>query len=220
MALRLAYEAELEELSKSLELMCAQVEHKYDRLFECYEKKDKEGLQNILKSDLIVNDMERKIEAKALKLITKQQPIAKDLRLVSAALKVVTDLEREGVHIVDIAELFLRIEMKELSNYSVHLPQMIKETKCMMRASVDAFIARDEDAARRVILTDEIIDSYFNKVKEDIISHIRLNTQDADECMDILMLAKYLEKIGDHAENIGNWTIFMETGNMKDVRLL
>ena len=220
MALRVLYEEELKDLSQSLELMCAQVEQKYGRLFECYEKKDKDGIKDIIKSDLIVNDMERKIEAKALKLITKQQPIAKDLRLVSTALKVVTDLEREGAHIVDIAELFLRIDMKDLSIYSVHLPQMIVETKNMIQASVDAFIARDEEAAKRVILTDEIIDSYFNKVKEDIISHIRLNTQDADECMDVLMLAKYLEKMGDHAENIGEWTIFMETGNMKDVRLL
>ncbi len=220
MSPRFLYENELEELSQSLELMCAQVEHSYDRLFEAYEDKDAESIKSILKNDTVINDMERKIESKCLMLITRQQPIVGDLRIVSTALKVVTDLEREGDHVADMAELLLRLNLKELSAYSVHIPQMIKETKQMIHDSVDAFINRDNEGAKRVIDMDELVDAYFNKVKEDIIGHIRNHVYEVDECVDVLMLAKYLEKMGDHAVNIGEWTIFRETGDMAGVRLL
>jgi phosphate transport system protein len=153
-------------------------------------------------------------------LITRQQPLASDLRLVSSALKVVTDLEREGDQVSDMAELLLRIHMKDLSTFSVHLPQMIIDTKTMLHESVDAFINRDVETAKRVIMTDDIIDMFFNKVKEDLIKHIRNNSKDTDECIDVLMLAKYLEKMGDHAVNIGDWTIFRESGVMRDTRLM
>lgn len=220
MSPRVVYENELEELAQSLELMCAQVEHSYDRLFEAYEKKDEESMKNILENDRVINDMERKIESKCLMLITKQQPVIRDLRVVSTALKVVTDLEREGDQVADMAELLLRLDQKKLSGYSVHIPQMIKETKRMIHDSVEAFINRDNEGAKKVIDMDELVDAYFNKVKEDIIGHIRNHVYDADECVDVLMLAKYLEKMGDHAVNIGEWTIFQETGDMEGVRLL
>ncbi len=220
MSPRISYENELEELSRLLNMMCAQVEYSYDRLFEANGKKDEESIHNIIKNDRVVNDMERKIESKCLMLITRQQPIVGDLRLVSAALKVVTDLEREGDHVVDMAELLLRLKDSDISIYSRHILQMIAETKEMLHASVDAFINRNTEDAKRVIETDEIIDTYFNKVKEDIIGHIRSNARDIDECVDMLMLAKYLEKMGDHAVNIGEWTIFRETGDMEGMRLL
>jgi len=220
MSPRFIYEEELDKLSESLELMCAQVEHYYDRLFEASENQDEETIKKIIKNDSVINDMERDIESKCLMLITKQQPLAGDLRLVSSALKVVTDLEREGDHVADMAELLLRLHMTDLSRYSIHLPQMIIDTKNMLHESVDAFINRNCDAAKKVIMEDEIIDTFFNKVKDDLISHIRSNSHDVDECVDVLMLAKYLEKMGDHAVNIGDWTIFRETGNLQDKRLL
>ena len=220
MSPRMIYEEELEKLTDSLQLMCAQVEHNYDRLFEAVEKKDQEIVEKIIKNDTVLNKMERDIESRCLMLITRQQPLASDLRLVSSALKVVTDLEREGDQVSDMAELLLRIHMKDLSTFSVHLPQMIIDTKTMLHESVDAFINRDVETAKRVIMTDDIIDMFFNKVKEDLIKHIRNNSKDTDECIDVLMLAKYLEKMGDHAVNIGDWTIFRESGVMRDTRLM
>ncbi len=220
MSPRIVYENELEELSRLLERMCAQIEYSYDRLFEAYEKRDEDSIRNIIENDPVINDMERKIEAKCLMLITRQHPIVGDLRKVSTALKVVTDLEREGDYVADMAELLLRLNQKEISEYSVHISQMIIETKQMLHASVDAFINRDNEKAKKVINMDELIDAYFNKVKEDIISHIKNDAHDIDECVDMLMLSKYLERMGDRAVNIGEWTIFQETGDMAGVRLL
>lgn len=220
MSPRIIYEEELEKLAESMQLMCAQVEHMYDRLFESAQAKDKEAIEKIIENDNALNKMERDIESRCLMLITRQQPLASDLRMVSSALKIVTDLEREGDQVSDMGELMLRIGMKDLSTFSVHLPQMIIDTKEMLHESVDAFINRDMEMAKRVIMKDDIIDAFFNKVKDDLIQHIRENTQDTDDCIDVLMLAKYLEKMGDHAVNIGDWTIFRETGVMGDTRLL
>lgn len=220
MSPRILYEEELDKLSESLELMCAQVEHFYGRLFEAVDQKDTETIKLIIKNDSVINDMERDIESKCLMIITRQQPLASDLRFVSSALKVVTDLERVGDHVADMAELLIKLEFKEFDQYSVHLPQMIIDTKNMIHDAVDAFISRNSEAAKKVIMEDEIIDAFFEKVETDLISHIRDNSQDADECIDILMIAKYLEKMGDHAVNIGDWTIFRETGVLQDKRIL
>ena len=120
----------------------------------------------------------------------------------------------------DIAELLIRMDMKELSVYSVHLNPMIGETRDMLRMAVDAFTGRNKEEAQEVIRKDDVVDELFNAVKNDVIESLKKETRDADECVDILMIAKYLEKIGDHAVNICEWEIFKETGNISDMRLL
>ena len=120
----------------------------------------------------------------------------------------------------DIAELLIRMDMKELSVYSVHLNPMIGETRDMLRMAVDAFTGRNKEEAQEVIQKDDVVDELFNAVKNDVIESLKKETRDADECVDILMIAKYLEKIGDHAVNICEWEIFKETGNISDMRLL
>lgn len=164
--------------------------------------------------------MERRIESMCLNLITKQQPIARDLRLVSAALKVVTDIERVGDHVSDIAELLLRLEMKDLSEFSPHLSGMIDATRELLDKSVEAFLNRNREEAEEVIRGDDVVDMLFNKAKMDLIHYLKTDTKNADECIDVLMLAKYLEKIGDHAVNIGEWEIFQETGSVENIRIL
>lgn len=220
MSPRVLFEKQLLQLHADVEEMGLTVEKTYDKLFEALGNKDEEEVVAILKSDRIINDMQRGIEAACLSLITKQQPVAKDLRLVTASLKVVTDIERIGDHCSDIAELLLRLKLKDLSVYSEHIKAMIEETKKLEHAAVDAFVNRDMEAAKKVIAGDDVVDDLFNKVIEDLVDYLKKGTVNADECIDVLMIAKYLEKIGDHAVNIGEWEIFQETGTIADVRLL
>ncbi len=220
MSPRTTFINELNQLKENVADMATRVEKNYETLFEAYEKKEKAVIEKIVAVDKDINRRQREIESECLFLITKQQPIVSDLRAVTASLKVVTDIERVGDHVADIAELLIRMEMKELSAYSVHLNPMIRETRDMLRMAVDAFTGRNKEEAQEVIQKDDVVDDLFNAVKNDVIESLKKETRDADECVDILMIAKYLEKIGDHAVNICEWEIFKETGNISDMRLL
>ena len=205
---RITFEHELEELKINLEEMGQHVESIYDRLFLAIGAGDKNAIRNIMKDDRVINDMEKHIEARCLTLITKQQPVARDLRVVSAALKVVTDLERVGDQVTDIAEITLRFDDSDVFRYSVHLATMADATKEQLHQAVEAFINRDMESATELIAGDDVID------------YLRTGKWPADECIDLLMIAKYLEKIGDHAVNIADWECFQETGNIHNTRLL
>lgn len=220
MSPRILFEQELEDLKNSVTSMGEQIEQVYGRLFEVLEAKDKETMEKIVTNDRLINDMQRSIEAKCLTLLTRQQPVARDLRMVSAALKVVTDIERVGDHVSDMAELFLRMDMPNLAEFSESLPEMIQAAKKIVCESIEAFVGRNMEYAKEVIAYDDVIDEYFNEVKEDLIADLKAGKKNPDDCVDVLMIAKYLEKIGDHAVNIGEWAIFRETGNIDDVRLL
>lgn len=220
MSPRTNFENELTLLHENLEEMGMLIEKNLDQLFEAYEENDRETLETLRGNDRIVNDMERHIESKCLTLITKQQPVARDLRFISAALKVVTDIERAGDQISDVAELFLRLETNDLNRYSVHFGEMIKETRSMINNSIDAFISKNIENSQKVIDNDDIVDDLFNKVKDDVIADVKENKITADECVDTLMVAKHLEKIADYAVNIGEWGIFQETGDIEDIRVL
>ena len=220
MSPRTTFINELNQLKENVADMATRVEKNYETLFEAYEKKEKAAIEKIVAVDKDINRRQREIESECLFLITRQQPIVSDLRAVTASLKVVTDIERVGDHVADIAELLIRMDMKELSVYSVHLNPMIGETRDMLRMAVDAFTGRNKEEAQEVIRKDDVVDELFNAVKNDVIESLKKETRDADECVDILMIAKYLEKIGDHAVNICEWEIFKETGNISDMRLL
>ena len=217
---RESYDNELKELRNLLVVMCSQVEHDFERLFEALEKDEQDVIEAIIDKKDVVDEMERKIESKCLSLITRQQPIAKDLRKITTALKVAGDLEREGDHIIDIAELLLRLNLSRMDSFSVHLKGMGTAAQEMIHNSVEAFINSDEKAAEAVIASDDVVDELFNKVKNDLVKFIKAGSKDMDECIDVLMIAKYLEKMGDHAVNIGEWTIFQETGAVKNIRLI
>jgi phosphate transport system regulatory protein phoU len=220
MSPRTTFINELNQLKENVADMATRVEKNYETLFEAYEKKEKAAIEKIVAVDKDINRRQREIESECLFLITRQQPIVSDLRAVTASLKVVTDIERVGDHVADIAELLIRMDMKELAAYSAHLNPMIRETRDMLRMAVDAFTGRNKEEAQEVIQKDDVVDELFNAVKNDVIESLKKEIRDADECVDILMIAKYLEKIGDHAVNICEWEIFKETGNISDMRLL
>lgn len=220
MAPRIYFEQELELLKNKVSEMGERAEISYDRLVYAVRGNDRESVKALLDNDRQMTDMQRAIEAKCLTLLMRQQPVAKDLRLVSSALKVVTDIERIGDHVSDIAELCLR--MKEFNPegfYESRLLSMMEEAKEMLHKAVGAFVEGNKAAAAEVIKGDDAVDDLFNQVKEELMNSIRNQALDADKVVDYLMIAKYLEKIGDHAVNIGEWAIFRVTGDMNGVKL-
>ncbi|MDD3661122.1 MAG: phosphate signaling complex protein PhoU, partial [Lachnospiraceae bacterium] len=184
MTTRVSFEHELENLKNSLDEMSLHVEHSIDKLFSAMEHMDQELAEYLYKNDRVVNDMERSIESQCLSIITRQQPVAGDLRLVSSALKVVTDIERIGDHSVDIAELILRWKDVELLSYSSHISPMIEASKDMVHRAVSAFTNKDMDAAKDVIKSDDVVDELFNKVKFDVIDLLKRGTDNPDICID------------------------------------
>jgi len=217
---RKTFERALEDLRVSLEEMGQCVENAYERMFRAVEEHDEQMIRSIMRDDRIVGDLEKSIEAQCLSLITRQQPVARDLRFISATLKIVTDLERVGDHVADIGELTLRFEDRDIFRYSPHLEAMVGAAKEQIHAALACFLDRDMETARAVIEGDDLIDDLFNQVKDDIIRFLKSGAYPADDCVDVLMIAKYLEKIGDHANNIAQWECFQETGNIRNTRLL
>ena len=220
MSPRIIFEQELENLKQKVTDMAERAELSYDRLIVAIRGNDRETLKQLLDNDRQMLDMQRSIEAKCLTLLTKQQPVARDLRLVSSALKVVTDIERVGDHVSDIAELYLRMgNIYADGSYERLLDEMMEEAKSMLLEGVEAFVNGDEEMAKRVIDHDDMVDAQFNQMKEMMMQAICNQDLDADKVVDYLMVAKYLEKIGDHAVAIGEWAVFLVTGDMQGVEL-
>lgn len=220
MTSRISFEHQLEALNNNLIEMGQYVEHSIDQIFKALETRDVKLAEEIMNGDDIVNNMEKEIEAQSLSLITRQQPVAKDLRIVSTALKVVTDMERIGDHAADIAEIIVRFEHADFYHLSRQVPIMIEATKKMVHDSIDVFIRKDAKEAEEVMKQDDIVDGLFDKIKTEIVHLLQGGNQNADYCVDVLMIAKYLERIGDHAVNICEWAIFEEKGTIHNIRVL
>lgn len=208
------FERELTELMNQIEEMSAMIKTDYDNLKEAIQIKDEESIRIIIENNKSFYKMKKQIEDQCLKVITKQQPIASDLRMVSSVLKIVSDMERVGDHAGDIGELVLRNGIQELDRFSVHLNGMITAALELFSASIDAFVKADSQAAIQAVKDDDIVDELFNKVKIDIINGLKKESGKEDEYIDMLMLAKYLEKIGDHGVNIAKWQLFRTNGEM------
>lgn len=159
-----------------------------------------------------IDEKEREIEGLCLKLLLQQQPVARDLRVVSSALKMVTDMERIGDQSADIAEI-ISMENIFASDDSLYIHDMAVSVIKMVTDSIDAFVKKDETLAREVIAYDDIVDDYFNKVKKMLIKSLTKPEADGEHALDLLMIAKYFERIGDHAVNIANWVLFSITGS-------
>ena len=218
--MRITFEQELENLNECLTEMGTKVEKIIERTFEAFGKNDRDALQKIIGGDGDVDRMEKDIEAKCLSLMLRQQPVAKDLRHISMALKVVTDLERIGDHAVDIAELAMRLDQKDAQSMIEYLPEMVENVKTMLRESINAFVKKDRELARSMEERDDVIDGLFNRVKQEAVKLLKEDGAESDKVVDLLMLAKYLERIGDHAVNVCEWTEFFDTGLVKNVRIL
>ncbi len=158
-----------------------------------------------------IDEKERQIEAMCLRLFLQQQPVARDLRQISAALKMVTDMERIGNQAEDIAEILPFLNGRTLPEH-IRIREMAKETSKMVTDSVDAYVKQDISIAGAVIASDDIVDDYFVGIKNSLISLIAQNPTEGEYALDLLMAAKYFERIGDHAANIAGWVLFSVTG--------
>lgn len=220
MSVRLGFDYELQLLKDNLAEMGHLIEDAIDKCMHAFKTQNESLAKEIIAGDRNINDIEKTIEARCLSLILKQQPVARDLRIVTTALKVVTDMERIGDQAADIAELILREKREEIYNLTEHIPEMAKATKLMVRDAVDAFIHSDTDMAQEIKLRDDVVDDLFDKVKDEVVEILRKSSEQVDQCVDILMIAKYFERIGDHAVNICEWTEFNVTGSVNNIRIL
>ncbi len=169
--------------------------------------------------DMEIDQKERDIEALCLKMLLQQQPVARDLRQISAALKMITDLERIGDQASDIAEILGYIGVYR-DQECAYIADMARAAIKMVTDSIDAYVRQDTALAAEVIARDDVVDDYFDKVKTSIISLITDNPQEGEYAVDLLMIAKYFERIGDHATNIAEWVEFSVTGIHKGVDAL
>ena len=214
--MRKQYDLELDELNTLLIKMAAKVEQAVADAMKALEERDKELAATVSKNDRDVDRMERRIEDMCLMLLLKQQPVAGDLRFISAALKIIMDLERIGDHAQDICEISLTMDEKPLSVSTDLITRMFIESTSMIKMAIDAFITNDEDLATQCINHDDVVDDLFLELREEIIDKFREQKEDPHELVDLLQIAKYLERVGDHAQNIGEWVIFSLTGHHKD----
>lgn len=164
-----------------------------------------------------IDQTEHFIESLCLKLILQQQPVAHDLRYISAALKMITDMERIGDQAADIAEIIPYLGDRRGKDL-VYISDMAHETMSMVTKSVDAFVKNDAEIAYTVIIQDDVVDDLFTKVKSSLIDMISMNAADGGYALDLLMIAKYFERIGDHATNIAEWVLFSISGEHKSLQ--
>ena len=175
------------------------------------------SIETAIKADEEIDRQERIIEDLCLKLLLQQQPVAKDLRLISSALKMITDMERIGDHASDISEITIALADQPYIKKLEHIQQMAKETMIMLVGSIEAFVDKDLEKANEVIKRDDVVDDLFDKVKKELIQMIHENADKGEQAADLLMVAKYMERIGDHATNISEWVIFSITGEHKSM---
>lgn len=173
--------------------------------------------RHAIEADEEIDRQERIIEDLCLKLLLQQQPVAKDLRLISSALKMITDMERIGDHASDISEITIALADQPYIKKLEHIQQMAKETMIMLVGSIEAFVDKDLEKANEVIKRDDVVDDLFDKVKKELIQMIHENADKGEQAADLLMVAKYMERIGDHATNISEWVIFSITGEHKSM---
>ncbi len=209
--MRSRFDEQLAILNRELIEMGALCEEAIALAAKALTDKDKTMAAKVAAMDAEIDQKERNIESMCLKLLLQQQPVARDLRQISAALKMITDMERIGDQAEDISEIVITLDGRYAEN-SALLKGMAESTIQMVTESVDAYVKRDTALAQQVIKMDDIVDDYFDQVKAELISKIAGEPADGEYALDLLMIAKYLERIGDHAVNIAEWVIFSVTG--------
>lgn len=212
MTARRAFEEELESLKLELVKMCRITEDMISDSITALVTKDKELAASVPPRDREVDEYELDIERQCMKILLRRQPVADDFREVSTALKLITDVERIGDQASDIAEIVISLSARNYIKDLVHLKAMGELGVRMARESVESFIKNDAALADRIIAADDEMDELFCVVKDELIELIKADSGSADQAIAFMMIAKYLERIGDHAVNVCEWTKYFETG--------
>ena len=212
MSIRKIFEEELAELKTQLVEMCRLTEQMINDAITALVNKDRELGKSIGVMDKRVDEYEMAIEKKCMRILLKQQPVAKDFREVSTALKMITDIERFGDQAADIGELVYSMPGEKYIKELTHTKAMGNLAIKMVRESVNSFINNDAKLADEVIALDDKMDELFDTVKTELIELIKKDGNNGDQGIELMMVAKYLERIGDHAVNVAEWTKYNETG--------
>lgn len=215
--MRNRFDRQLKKLNDELIDMGSMIEKSIEKALVALVTQNVEKAKEVITFDLEIDRQEREIESLCMKLLLQQQPVARDLRLISSALKMITDMERIGDQAADIAELAIFMAEKPYIKELKHITQMGQETMVMVVTSVDAFVEKDLQKAQEVLVHDDIVDQLFDAVKSELIEMIHQDKEIGEQATDLLMVAKYFERIGDHATNIAEWVIYSMTGEHEKI---
>ncbi len=213
--MRHVFEEELNQLNKDMITMGSMCENAIQTAttYIRYQTADKNAeIVDIVEQ---INHKERDIENMCLKLIMQQQPVARDLRTITSALKMVSDLERIGDNADDIAEIVSMNNIPTADVEAIELIDMAKAANEMLSDAINSFVKRDDELAKKVIDTDDAIDNYFNNIKLKLAEDFRDSSHNLDSVLDLFMISKYFERIGDHSVNIARWVLYMITGTLE-----
>jgi phosphate transport system protein len=210
--MRVQFQEQLSQLDNMLIEMGALVETAIAASVKTLKRQDAGIAREAIAISQDVMQQERDIESLCLKLLLQQHPVAKDLRLISAALKMITDMARIGDQAADIAGISVTLADTPPADKSEHIVRMAEATAKMVTDSIDAFVKKDVALAQAVIAYDDVVDHLFYQVKNDLIDMIRSRSESGEQAIDLMMVAKYLERIGDHVVNLAQWAVFSITG--------
>ena len=222
MSIRKQYDTDLEALKAALVEMGSNSAEAVEAALEALCTADAEAAQKIVKGDSRINNMERDIEHRCMTLLLRQQPVAGDLRRISTAMKVVTDIERIADQASDIAEITLHLHAEGAAAVGVmdDLYKMGDVALNMVKTAIGAYVQVDLSTAAQVIARDDDCDAMFSKISREIAQYIAAHPDDAETALDLFMIAKYLESLGDHAVNVAEWVEFLKTGVHKSRKIV
>ncbi len=206
--MRSKFDEQLKMLNNEMIAMSTMIEQAIREAIDALFTRNVDKAKQIMRDDELVDQEQKKIENICFQLLIQQQPVARDLRTITAAMKMVTDMERIGDHAADISELTVFLENSPYLMKADNIKRMAAETMTMLIHAVEAYVEKDMDKAREVIEHDDIVDALFVEVKADLIDVMQEHTDYEEYAADLLMVNKYLERVGDHATNIAEWVIF------------
>lgn len=214
--MRAKFDMELDILNDKLLEMGGQVEGAIEDAVKALVNKDLNLANKVFTSDDIINSMEKDIEDMCLRMILRQHPVASDLRLISSILKMITDLERIGDQAQDISQITMHLVDKDYIKDLKHIKEMSQIATCMVKESINAFLVKDTQLIKEIIEKDRKVNDLFDIIRRELIDLIRKDIKNSTQAIDFLMIAKYLERIGDHAKNVAEWALFSITGVHKE----
>lgn len=207
--MRSKFDEQLKKLNEEMMHMGSMIEESIQKAIEAFIHQDADSARTIMEGDSEIDREQKKIESLCFNLLMQQQPVARDLRTISAAMKMVTDMERIGDHAADISEMTILMSSDKPYRVNIeHVKSMASETMLMLIRAIEAYVEKNNDKAHVVMKQDDVVDELFDKVKAELIDFIREHPEDGEQAEDLLMVAKYFERIGDHATNIAEWVEF------------
>lgn len=218
--MRKQFDNQLNEVNKKLLEMASLIESAITKAIHALKAQDAELAQEVIEGDDQIDNKEKEIESLCLRILIQQQPVAGDLRIVSTALKLITDMERIGDHATDISEITEHLSDQPYIKNLEHIPLMAEAAIKMITDSIDAYVKKDLVLANEVIEYDDIVDDLFLQIKQELIELVHQDVKNGEQAFDFLMITKYLERIADHSVNIAEWVVFCITGVYRDTKIL